>query len=112
MHVLRLGRGNQTLAAKDGGKGHKRGKGFVGKPGKPGKGAPRSSTAISNPFAAFSVSIGSTEVVKASLRGCQTLSLAKPTDGKQRLARLGKVLWDWFHLAKNQSGGQGLGQEG
>ena len=60
---------------------------------------------MSNPFAAFSVQIGSAEVVKTCPGRSQTLSLAKTAGGKPRLTSLNEVLSDWFHLAENESGG-------
>ena len=64
-----------------------------------------SGAAMATPFAAFSVQIGSAEVVKVCPDGSQTLSLAKPAGGKPRLASLDEVPSDWFHLAENESGG-------
>ena len=64
-----------------------------------------SGAAMSNPFAAFSVQIGSVETVKAAALETKTLSLSKPAGDKPRFGSLDDIPKDWFHLAENEPGG-------
>lgn len=67
-----------------------------------------SGVAMSNPFAAFSVEIGSVEVVKAQANQVKTLSLSKPAGDKPRFSSLDEVPKDWFHLMENGPGEDSL----
>ena len=75
-----------------------------------GSGAPDgwkapSGAAMNNPFAAFSVEIGSAEVVGSRLVQEKVLSLSKPAGDKPRFVSLDDVPKDWFHVVENEPGG-------
>ncbi|CAK9071601.1 unnamed protein product, partial [Durusdinium trenchii] len=62
-----------------------------------------SGAAMSNPFAAFSVEIGSATVKSAA--NDRVLSLAKPAGDRPRFSSLDDIPKDWFHLVENEAGG-------
>ena len=64
-----------------------------------------SGAAMNNPFAAFSVEIGSAEVVRSRPIQEKVLSLSKPAGDKPRFSSLDEVPKDWFHVVENEPGG-------
>ena len=58
---------------------------------------------MSNPFAAFSVEIGSATVKSAA--NDRVLSLAKPAGDRPRFSSLDDIPKDGFHLVENEAGG-------
>lgn len=58
---------------------------------------------MSNPFAAFSIQIGSA-TVKTKEKN-RALSLTKPAGDQPRFSSLDDIPKDWFHLVENEARG-------